>query len=438
MAKVSRPLGGGNFLTHNKRLPGVYINVISRARASNTFADRGYCAMALPFDWAKQGEIFIIQNEDLQTESYQNFGMAYTDERLKPIRELMLGAKTLYLYNLNDEAEKAKAVVGGLNIESKNPGVGGNEIKVKLQNDVDSGAYVLTIYFGEKRVYENTIKAVEDAVNDFVDIKGEITEESITAGTNLAGGANGDVSVGNHSDFLDKIEPYYVNAIGYYGEDEELKKLYHEFGKRMRDEVGAKTQIVIAEKGKNKYDYEGTIEVDNIPESVFWVAGRSSGCAVNRSLTNEKYNGEYNIEFYTKSRDGENALNEGKFAFYGTNDEIRVIEDINSFISFTLYKNQDFSKNQVIRVVDQRATDISRIFIDRYLGKVLNNKDGRIAFWQELVNHAETLQNLGAIEDYDPKETTVERGTEKDEVIVNDPLSVVMAMQKLYMTIEII
>lgn len=436
--KVTRPLGGGNFLTQNKRLPGTYINVVSIPRASNTFADRGYCSIALPFDWAKQGEIFIIQNEDLQTESYKNFGMAYTDERLKPIRELMLGAKMLFLYNLNDNATKATATVGGLTLESANPGVGGNEIKVKIQNDVDSGAYVLTIYFGEKRVFENLVKTIEDTKNDFVNIKGELSTDSVTSGINLEGGTNGEVLGGAHSDYLDKIEPYYVNAIGYFGEDEGLKKLYHEFGKRMRDEVGAKTQIVIAEKGKNKYDYEGTLEVDNIPESVFWVTGRSAGCAINRSLTNKPYNGEYDIEFYTKSRDGENALREGKFAFYGSNDEIRVIEDINSFISFTLEKNEDLSKNQIIRVADQRATDISRIFVERYLGEVLNNKDGRVSFWKDLVSHAETLEGLGAIENYDPKETTVERGKEKDDVSVYDPLSIVMAMQKLYMIIALV
>lgn len=438
MAAVSRPLGGGTFTVHNKTLPGVYIKKVSRARASNTFGDRGYCSIALPFDWAKEGEIFIIQNEDLQEESYKNFGMDYTDERLKPIRELMLGAKTLYLYNLNENGVKAKATVGVLNLESKNPGIGGNDLKVKIQNNVDNDNYTLTIYFGEKKVFEQGISSLDEVENDFVNFTGELNQESITSGTTLTGGSNGTVSAGSHSDYLDKIGEYYVNIIGYYGEDEVLKKLYHEFGKRMVEEVGAEVQIVIAERGRNKFDYEYTIEVDNIPESVFWVAGREAGCLVNASLTNKKYNGEYKLDYYTKARDGERAIKEGKFTFYGTNGEIRVIEDINSFISFTLHKNQDFSKNQVIRVISQRATDISRIFVERYLGEVLNNKSGRVSFWKELVNHAETLEQLGAIEDYDPKETTVERGKEKDEVIVHDPLSIVMAMQKLYMTIEVV
>ena len=88
-----------------------------------------------------------------------------------------------------------------------------------------------------------------------------------------------------------------------------------------------------------------------------------------------------------------------------------------------------------MRVLDQRAKDISIIFNKRYLGKVQNNEDGRIAFWNELVRHANTLTELGAIEDYDPKDTTVEKGYAKDAVVVKDYLLPVMAMQKLYMTI---
>ena len=89
-----------------------------------------------------------------------------------------------------------------------------------------------------------------------------------------------------------------------------------------------------------------------------------------------------------------------------------------------------------MRVLDQRAIDIAIIFNKMYLGKVQNNRDGRIAFWNELVNHANTLIKLGAIEDYEgERDTVVEKGIEKDSVVVQDYLTPVMAMQKLYQTI---
>ena len=210
----------------------------------------------------------------------------------------------------------------------------------------------------------------------------------------------------------------------------------------MRDDEGVKFQLVTHGMEPRKANFEGTVNIFNdVLESnskgnlVYWVTGWEAGVEVNRSLTNKEYDGEYTINTKYKTRDAKEAIKKGYFYFYEKNDEIRVLEDINSFTEFTLYKNEDFSKNQVIRVLDQRAKDISIIFNRRYLGKVQNNEDGRIAFWNELVTHAKTLSNLGAIEDYDPKDTTVEKGFAKDAVVVQDWLLPVMAMQKLYMTI---
>ena len=87
--------------------------------------------------------------------------------------------------------------------------------------------------------------------------------------------------------------------------------------------------------------------------------------------------------------------------------------------------------------MDQRAKDAAIIFNKFFLGEVQNNTDGRIGYWNELVRHAGTLSDLGAIEDYESKDTTVEKGHEKDAVVVHDFLMPVMAMQKLYMEIHV-
>jgi hypothetical protein len=63
----------------------------------------------------------------------------------------------------------------------------------------------------------------------------------------------------------------------------------------MRDEIGVKFQCVI-----HKYttaDYEGVVSVENNTgtEMVYWVGGALAGCAINKSLTNRKYNGEYTV-----------------------------------------------------------------------------------------------------------------------------------------------
>ena len=66
-------LGGGTWLTQNKKLPGTYINFVSKVRASVNMADRGYAAMPLDLDWGIEGEVFTVENADFQKKFYALF-----------------------------------------------------------------------------------------------------------------------------------------------------------------------------------------------------------------------------------------------------------------------------------------------------------------------------------------------------------------------------
>ena len=53
----------------------------------------------------------------------------------------------------------------------------------------------------------------------------------------------------------------------------------------------------------------------------------------------------------------EQAIKAGKFMFHNVDDEVRVLTDINTFVSFKEDKNEDFQSNQTIRVLDQDAIE---------------------------------------------------------------------------------
>lgn len=59
-------LGGGTFISQNKKLPGSYINFVSASRASSALSERGIVAMPLALDWGAEGEIITVTNEDFQ------------------------------------------------------------------------------------------------------------------------------------------------------------------------------------------------------------------------------------------------------------------------------------------------------------------------------------------------------------------------------------
>ena len=82
-------LGGGFFTTTNKVLNGAYINFVSAARTTVNVSDRGVVALPISLDWGVDGEVFEVSQTDFQKNSLSIFGYAYTDDALKPLKELM-------------------------------------------------------------------------------------------------------------------------------------------------------------------------------------------------------------------------------------------------------------------------------------------------------------------------------------------------------------
>ena len=134
-----------------------------------------------------------------------------------------------------------------------------------------------------------------------------------------------------------------------------------------------------------------------------------------------------------KQRDLISAIRKGQFVFHEVDNKARVLSDINSFTDFSVKKNEDFSKNQIIRVLHQVGNDVSTIFNTRYLDKEQNNEMGRNILWNDIYNHALKLQGLGAITNLEPEDIKVELGDAKDTVYCEYLINPVMAMAKLYM-----
>ncbi|UZN00552.1 hypothetical protein OL548_14095 [Lysinibacillus sp. MHQ-1] len=127
-------------------------------------------------------------------------------------------------------------------------------------------------------------------------------------------------------------------------------------------------------------------------------------------------------------------LKAGKYLLHRVGDEIRVLEDVNTFTSFSDDKNEDFSLNQVIRVLDQLAIDTAQLFNTRYLGQVPNDQDGRISLWNDIGSHRMEMQRIRAIQNYNKDELTVAQGNSKKAVVVNEVVIPTVAMSQLYIT----
>ena len=432
-------LGGGVFLTQNKKIPGTYINFISAARASTNISDRGYAAMPLLLDWGPDGEIFTVEVADFQKESLKIFGYEYTADKLKGLRDLFKNIKTLYAYKLN-KGTKASNILA----TAKYSGLRGNAITVKIEANVDDPSkFNVTTFFDGIEVDVQVVGVIADLkANDYIGEWNTSAMLEVTAGIPMAGGTNGEVTGTDYQTFLDKIESYSFNTLGCLSTESTIKDLFTQFTKRLRDDMGIKFQTVLYNQ---KADYEGVInvknsviDVDEIESSaVYWVTGASAGCAVNKSNTNKKYDGDFTINVDYKQSQLEKAIEDGEFVFHKVGDEVHVLNDINSFTRITKDKNSDFQMNQVIRVLDQIANDIAVLFNKQYIGKVQNNASGRISFWNDLVTYNKELEKLQALENVISDEIIVEKGNSKDSIIVTNPVTPICAMAKLYMTVVV-
>lgn len=298
---------------------------------------------------------------------------------------------------------------------------------------------VITLMDHTKVDAQTVAQASELNDNDFVTFhKDEALTE--TAAIPLTGGTNGETTGTSYQEFWDKVECYSFNALGCLSTEETIKGLFVAFSKRLRDEMGIKFQTVLYNK---EADYEGIINLKNKVTDgdeaslVYWLTGASAGCEVNKSNTNKLYDGEFDVNTDYKQSQNVAALHAGEFVFHKVGDEIRVLDDINNFVSITTDKNEDFQSNQVIRVFDQIGNDIAVLFNTRYLGKVQNNEAGRIAFWNDLVSYNKQMEQIQAIEGFDSDDLTVEQGSSKNSVVVVNPITPVCAMAKLYMTVVV-
>ena len=268
------------------------------------------------------------------------------------------------------------------------------------------------------------------------------------AATPLTGGTNGtQVTVSNYQSFIEAVEPYYFNILAYAGADTTIQSLLINFTRRCREDTGAKFQLVI--HGKEGVNYEGVISVkNNVTDSgvepgglVYWLAGAEASCAINASCTNKIYNGEYTVNTKYKQFELEQAISAGMLMFHNVTDAVsgnvvgdtRLLTDINTFTEVTKAKNVDFTLNQCIRVLDNTAIDLARLFNRQYLGKVQNDAAGRLSLWADGVALFEEYERVRAIQNFDEDKFPVPvQGETKTSVVWDFEIQPTCCMEKLY------
>lgn len=428
----------------NKVRPGVYINFRSAPAPVGALGERGVVTMALALPWGPAKQVNEIEaGQDVR----HVLGYDITAPEVLPVREALKRARTLLLYRLNT-GTKATGTEGGLTVTAAHGGSRGNDITIVSQPNVDDEALfdVRTLVDG-REVDAQTVDTIEELQPNGWVTWGGSGAPPVTAGLRLTGGSDGTVTNGDHSDYLAEIEKWEFNTMALVSQDPTLKALYEAFVKRLRDGEGRKIQVVCETYAGG--DYEGIVKIRNgviladgtaltAAQATAWFAGATAGAAVNQSLTYQAYDGAVDANPRLTHTETVAALKAGEIVFTHSGGRAIVEQDINSFVSFTPEKRAHFRKNRVVRTLDAIANDVKRIYEATYIGKVDNNADGRNLFKAEIVSYLESLQAIGAIQNFDSQtDVTVEQGAEADAVLVRCGVQPVDAAEKIYIDVEV-
>lgn len=485
-------MAGGTWRIQNKRRPGVYINVRGDGKpVLTTPLGRLLMFQNKPLGWGKKGIIELTATSDFTALT----GHKNTDKVLAPVYEALKDAETVLLLNDFDGGAKSTSTKEGVyTINAKYEGEQGNNISVSfapapLADSANTQDVTVTTIFGTKQVDQvkitlplpkaDAIAAAEltkedqlEVHNDYVDITfgtnpADVTKElngkgeyplytaifngltQNAANVSLAGGSNGtNKVVDDMNDYLEN-EFYAVATTAGWDESSNIHKLLVEEIKLLRENVGIKVRAVVPNEQGAVYNYEGvstvlngyvlndgTVITPNIATARF--AGMSASATPDQALTytqlddaaeaRPKLNNDKTIE----------ALNAGQIVFTTRAGNRVVIEqDINSLTKFTSVKPKDFSKNRIIRTLDEICTNTTQTFETSFLGKVSNNEYGRDLFKANRVSYLSGLESQNMIRDFDPNDLRLAQGNDKDAVLMDLYVTPVDAMEKLYVNLVV-
>lgn len=447
-------MAGGTWLSQNKVLPGAYINFEGVPKSGMTVGDRGIVALGLPLKWGEEGKFIEVLSMDLlDGTSKKLVGFTAFDEPDASGKLLVAALSYCYkalVYRMNAGGEKASLTTGGLKVTARCSGTMGNKINIMVSKEDDSELYEVTTFFdGEKADSQKVSEIGELEDNAYVEFsKTEDGEFEEDAGSPLVGGTDGEQNDSKaYPEMLNQLKLAQFQTFACFSSENSVKQNVCRFIQQMRDGEGRYVQAVVADY--DAADHEGIVnnvcgavingEEYSKEDFVAIVAGMCAGANFNQSNTARVVTGATRIIGGLSDPEIEKGLGKGKFILsMSTSKNVIVTKDINSLHTFTKKKGYAFSKNRVIRTLDEIGTTTKQTWEDTYEGKVDNIGEGRGLFKADLVAYGNELQRLAGIQEFDgTRDISISQGDDLDSVVAEWAVKPVDSMEILYLTCKV-
>ena len=486
-------MAAGTFLFENKLRPGCYVQIKGVPSANSNMSERGTVVVMMNAD--SGGLVTEISANDILTGSSAAKGFptsAFSDTK-GLLNYVYQYVNKIIICRLNNGGQKAYAYLIGsedsedsLSARAKYSGLFGNSLSVAIVKEASgegkfkgNGWFIRTSVVnsdgGKEVVEEQNLKELASLKsNDYVDflISGEPTLVAV-ASKDLTGGTNGEEGGQNLTKIFAQITDMQWNTAAYCGKDENAS-LFVSFIKNLRENLGKYRQgVVYCGRAVATADYEGIIspyqlfvvddddyeEISELYEkesptadekkeialrrnmAVCYVASITAGADVNISNTYSAL--PQNVTAVVPSpyedEDVEDDLSKGRLMFTKNSSGTLVVEkDINTLHTYTQTRTEPFSKNRVIRCLDELSNTKVKIWESMFIGKIDNNATGRNLFKTQIMKIMQNMQNIGALRDVGSADIVVEQGDSVDTVRSFESVRPVDAMERLYSYVTVL
>ncbi|MCL0330612.1 phage tail sheath C-terminal domain-containing protein [Apilactobacillus xinyiensis] len=447
-------MAGGTWKLQDKVRPGAYINTVGKP-APKDDSSRGIVLLmdGAKHDWGANGIIELNAGSDFKA----LLGADLDDDSNKALKETVKFAQKVLYVNLND-GDKATLDIESVpwKFTAKYAGEKGNDITIDCIKNLDGNTYTVKYIYGTEITSTQKIQHANELMgDDFVDV--QLKEDAESKLANVSGENATKLTGGTTKDLSDKVTDILSNALetsifdvattAGYPVESNIHSLLAQLVSDLRDKEGYHVTAVIPVLPSDNYNSESVSAVMNgvilndgtTVERTYaagFFAGASASIPFNQSLTYAEYPDAVDTIPQLSNDLIIQALKAGKVVFTNRRDGTVVIEqDINSLTKFTNTKPKYFAKNRIIRELDYIANYVKDMFEGSFIGKISNNVAGRDLFKAEVAKFLSRLQDMGCIENYVADDIEIERGKDKDAVMVNLAVQPVDSMEKLYMTI---
>ncbi|MCC0729312.1 phage tail sheath subtilisin-like domain-containing protein [Clostridioides sp. ZZV14-6048] len=127
------------------------------------------------------------------------------------------------------------------------------------------------------------------------------------------------------------------------------------------------------------------------------IAGIITGTPLSQSITYTKLSDVVDIPKITKA-DAESKVNNGELILIKEAGAIRIARGINSLTDLTEEKGEMFQKIKIVDTLDIIHSDIRKVIIDDYIGKVTNSYDNKCLLIVSIKSYLEELEKSALIE----------------------------------------